>query len=55
MLNEMTMNVKMKRIKLCDLMLACTVLAESSGNEKWEKLHDELKQQLEEFDKKHGF
>lgn len=55
MLNELTINVKMKRIELCDLMLACTILVDRTGAEKWKKLHDELKQQLDAFDKKHGF
>lgn len=50
-LNEKTVNVKMKRIELCDLMLACTVIANANPNTtKWTKLHDKLEAQLSKFD-----
>lgn len=59
-LNQKTITLKMKRIEVCDLMLACTVLSISAkedgkGGKKWEALHDQLKSILDEFDKKQGF
>lgn len=51
--NEMTVNVKIKRIELCDLLLACTAVYEETGAEKWSQLHDKLNTILEQFDEKH--
>lgn len=57
MLNEKTVTVKIKRIQLCDLLLACSVLDKASdkGTKKWRELHDQLKEILDDFDKKQGF
>lgn len=56
-LNEKTVTVKMKRIDLCNLMLACTVLddATDENTTKWAKLHDQLKEILDDFDSKQEF
>lgn len=56
-LNQKTVTVKMKRIDLCDLMLACTVLdnATDENTTKWARLHDQLKEIIDDFDSKHGF
>jgi len=53
-LNQKTVTVKMKRIELCDLLVACTALDKetSADNHKWAKLHDKLKAVLDEFDNK---
>lgn len=53
-LNGRTVTVKMKRIDLCDLKLACTILdnATSENTTKWSKLHDQLKEILDDFDSK---
>lgn len=53
-LNARTVNVKISRLDLCDLMLACTVLDTETDpeNTKWRKLHDKLKAILNEFDEK---
>lgn len=53
-LNQKTVTVKMKRIELCDLLIACTALDEETNadNRKWAKLHDKLKAVLDEFDSK---
>lgn len=56
-LNQRTVTVSMKRIDLCDLMLACTNAAHSLEKEgktatKWHNLHDKLKNALDQFDKK---
>ena len=56
MLNQKTVTIKMKRIELCDLILACTNAMQNAndGGEKWKKLHDMLKEQLDAFDEKQG-
>lgn len=55
-LNQKTVTVKIKRIELCDLLLACTVISGSNPEaEKWEALHDKLKLILDDFDKKNGY
>lgn len=53
-LNARTVNVKISRLDLCDLMLACTALDTETDpeNTKWRKLHDKLKSILNEFDEK---
>ena len=53
-LNEKTVTLKLKRIEVCDLLIATTSLKHSSGAEKWSRLHDKLKEILEEFDEKHA-
>ncbi len=52
MRNEFKTTLQVKRIDICDLMLACLEakeLANDSGT-KWDRLHDELKRQLNELD-----
>ena len=51
--NEKTVSVKLKRIELCDLILATTSLKINTNAEKWGKLHDKLREILDDFDKKH--
>lgn len=50
--NEKTVTLKIKRIDLCDLILATTSLKHSTKAEKWGLLHDKLKQILNDFDEK---
>ena len=52
--NLKTVTMKLHRIDLCDLMLACTMVDETVGddNTKWSELHDKLAQILSEFDEK---
>lgn len=56
-LNQKTVTVKMKRIDLCDLLIACTALddATDENTTKWAKLHDQLKEILDDFDSKQEF
>ena len=55
-LNQKTVSLKLKRIEVCDLMLACTVLSDNIENtKKWNDLHDKLQGILKEFDKKQGY
>lgn len=54
-LNQKTVTVKLRRIDLCDLMLACTAINEGDPEtKKWAELHDKLKEILSDFDAKHG-
>lgn len=54
-LNLKTVHLKMKRGELCDLLLACTVLADCTENtRKWDELHEKLKQIIDDFDAKQG-
>lgn len=50
--NQTPMTLNIRRIDICDLLIACTVAKETAmdGGEKWEKLHDEIKRQLNEQD-----
>lgn len=50
--NEKIVTLKLKRIDVCDLLLATTIIKQDSGAEKWKNLHDKLKVILEDFDKK---
>jgi len=52
MINQKTMTLKLKRIDVCDLMLACTIIGQGTDAKKWGKLHDMLKVQLDAFDEK---
>lgn len=51
--NEKTVTLKLKRIDVCNLILATTSLKHETKAEKWELLHDKLKEILDEFDEKH--
>lgn len=55
MYNERTMNVKLKRIEVCDLLIACTALEQETEAKKWGELHDKLEKILEAFDKKNAY
>lgn len=48
--NERTVTLKLKRIDVCDLLLALTVVAESSDAKKWDFLHNKVEKILEAFD-----
>ena len=52
MRNEEIMYVRLKRIDVCDLLLACLAADTAAGGEakKWFRLHDELRDQLKAFD-----
>lgn len=53
-LNERTVTLKLKRIDVCNLLIACTCLSHESKAEKWQRIHDELKEILNEFDSKNA-
>ena len=59
-LNQKTVTCKLKRIEVCDLLIACTAISsavkeDGETGQKWDNLHDKLKQILDDFDKKQGF
>ena len=51
--NQKTVTLKLKRIEVCDLLLACTLIGNECDGEKWETLHDKLSDILADFDDKH--
>lgn len=51
-LNERTVTLKLKRIDVCDLLIAATALSHETGAKKWAALHDKLLQILNDFDEK---
>ena len=53
--NQRKMNVKLERIDVCDLLIACTMLEQETDAKKWGELHDKLKATLEAFDEKNGY
>lgn len=50
-LNEMPIKVKIKRIELCDILLAVSAVSHDSKAPKWELLYAKLYNILEVFDK----
>lgn len=57
-INQKTVTVKIKRIELCDLLIACAAVStavKESGEtgKKWDDLHDKLEAILQDFDEKH--
>lgn len=52
-LNQKTVTLKLKRIEVCNLMIACSSLSYGDNREHWKELHDKLKVILNEFDAKY--
>ena len=52
MRNAKEMTITLRRIDVCDLLLACLAAEEATndGGKKWARLHEELKKQLDDFD-----
>lgn len=53
-LNQRTVTLKLKRIDVCNLLLATTSLSEGENREHWRALHDKLKEILDDFDAKNA-
>lgn len=51
-LNQKTVTAELKRRDICDLKLACTIIQQSTGVDKWGELHDKLQAILDDFDSK---
>lgn len=51
-MNDFKTTLQLRRIDICDLMLACLAAKELANDDgkKWIRLHDELKRQLNELD-----
>ena len=52
--NQRTINLKLTRSEVCDLLLACAEVACASDAHKWEELHDKILTILDDFDEKNG-
>ena len=52
MRNQFATTIQLRRIEICDLMLACLAAkdAASDGGKKWDELHEKLKWQLNYLD-----
>lgn len=48
--NELPMKIELKRIEVCDILLALTAISTSCDAKKWDKLHDKIGAMLDEFD-----
>lgn len=48
--NSRTVNLKLERREVCDLLIALTSCNEESSASKWGKLHDKVKKILDAFD-----
>ena len=56
--NHKTVSVRVKRLELINLMIACTGLRfdmtlDEGSRQRWGELHDKLKTQLDSWDKDH--
>lgn len=57
-LNQKTVTLKLKRLDVCDLRLACTAISQvlkedGESATKWDALYEKLDGILSEFDKQH--
>ena len=52
MRNNFQTTIQLRRIDICDLMIACLAAKEAAndGGKKWDELHEKLKWQLEFLD-----
>lgn len=52
MRNDFKTTIAIRRIDICDLMIACVITKDiaSDNGEKWDKLYNMLKTQLDELD-----
>ena len=50
MRNGFKTTITLRRIDICDLLIATTTMQELSDSKKWEELHNLLERQLNELD-----
>ena len=52
MINDKNVKIEIKRGELCDLLLSCIAAQQmaNDGGEKWNRLHEKLKMQLDAID-----
>lgn len=50
--NHKTVTLKLERIEVCNLLLACTAMDQVTDEEtqKWHKLHEKIRQILNDWD-----
>ena len=51
LLNQKIVTLQLKRIEICDLLIATTHISHEVKADKWSKLHDKLYKILNDFDK----
>ena len=53
MRNEFITTIQLRRIDICDMLLACLAAKNLANDEgkKWDRLHETLKAQLDELDR----
>lgn len=53
MINDFETTIRVRRIDICDLMLACLAAKDAANDDgkKWMRLHDNLQEQLHELDR----
>lgn len=51
-LNNRTVTLKMTRGEVCDLLIACNTMPAVVESDKWKKIHDKMREQLDAFDAK---
>ena len=52
--NNLTVTLKLERRDVCRLMMACTLVSQiRDSSPEWKDLHDEVEDQLFEFEHKH--
>ena len=49
--NHRTMNLKLSRHEVCDLLIALVATKDASNAEHWSELHDKIKSMLADFDR----
>ncbi len=50
MRNAFETTITLRRIDICDLLIACTALSQQTDSKKWTELHDKLEAQLISLD-----
>lgn len=50
--NYKTVTMKLKRIDVCNLLLATSILSDGEDRKHWKELHDKIKATLDDFDEK---
>lgn len=50
--NQLNMTIRLTRLEVCDLLLACTCtqFSANDGGEKWKRLREKLREQLNDLD-----
>lgn len=51
--NQKNVQMNLRRIDICDLEIACSMMAQETGADKWFDLHEKLANILADFDEKH--